>query len=228
MLNLRCKHGRIMLTVANQSRNLLLVEDEPLVASLLGEFLVGAGFNVATAHNAIEASKLAVKFDPDIAVLDINLGQGASGVELAYILDQKYPGIALLLLTKHPDLRTAGFNTTDVPAGCGFIRKDLINDKETIVQSIEEVILSRRRVRQDIDPTRPLSNLTSSQIDVLRLVAQGYTNSVIAAQRKTSIRAVELMLNTVYTNLKIDVDGELNPRVEAVRKFITAAGTPKR
>lgn len=217
-----------MLSVTNKSRNLLLVEDEPLVASLLGEFLEGAGFEVAVAHNAIDATMLAAKFDPDIAVLDINLGQGASGVELAYILDQKFPGIALMLLTKHPDLRTAGFNENDVPAGCGFIRKDLISDSDSVVNAIEEVIANKCKVRQDIDPGRPLSRLTSGQVDVLRLVSQGYTNAVIAKQRNTSVRAVELMLNAVYTNLNIDVDGELNPRVEAVRQFITAAGTPKR
>lgn len=217
-----------MTFVTNKSRNLLLVEDEPLVASLLGEFLEGAGFEVALAHNAIEATKLASKFDPDIAVLDINLGQGASGVELAYILDQKFPGIALMLLTKHPDLRTAGFNENDVPAGCGFIRKDLISDSDSVINAIEEVVANKNKVRQDVDPGRPLSKLTSGQVDVLRLVSQGYTNAVIAKQRNTSIRAVELMLNAVYTNLGIDVDGDLNPRVEAVRQFITAAGTPKR
>lgn len=217
-----------MTFVTNKSRNLLLVEDEPLVASLLGEFLEGAGFEVALAHNAIEATKLASKIDPDIAVLDINLGQGASGVELAYILDQKYPGIALMLLTKHPDLRTAGFNENDVPAGCGFIRKDLISDSDSVINAIEGVVANNNKVRQDVDPGRPLSKLTSGQVDVLRLVSQGYTNAVIAKQRNTSIRAVELMLNAVYTNLGIDVDGDLNPRVEAVRQFITAAGTPKR
>lgn len=217
-----------MMTVTNNLRNLLLVEDEPLVASLLGEFLEGAGFRVLVAHNAIEATKLASKFDPDIAVLDINLGQGASGVELAYILDKTYPGIALILLTKHPDLRTAGFNETDVPPGCGFIRKDLISDRDSVVEAIEKVVANKSKVRQDIDPGRPLSKLTSSQVDVLRLVSQGYTNSVIAVQRNTTVRAVESMLTAVYTNLNIDVEGELNPRVEAVRQFISAAGTPKR
>ena len=217
-----------MLSVTNKSRNLLLVEDEPLVASLLGECLESSGFEVAVAHSAIEATKLAARFDPDIAVLDINLGQGASGVELAYILDRTFPGIALVLLTKHPDLRTAGFNVTDVPAGCGFIRKDLISDSESVVIAIEEVIANKNKVRQDIDPDRPLGRLTSSQVDVLRLISQGYTNIAIAKQRNTSVRAVELVLNAVYKNLNIDVDGELNPRVEAVRKFIIAAGTPKR
>lgn len=217
-----------MKNMTSSSRNLLLVEDEPLVASLLADALEGAGFQVATAGSAIEASKVATKFDPDIAVLDINLGHGASGVELAFILERKFPGIALVLLTKHPDLRTAGYTIEDLPKGCGFIRKDLIEDSSAVVEAIEQVIKNQSDLRQDVDPARPLSELTANQVEVLRLVSQGYTNQSIAQQRHTSVRAVEQVLKSIYLNLGIDVDGEINPRVEAVRQFISAAGTPDR
>ena len=205
-----------------------MVEDEPLVSSLLGDFLAQSGFEVKSAATAIEATKIAAKFDPDVAVLDINLGQGANGVELAYILDQKFPGIALMLLTKHPDLRTAGFSPSDVPAGCGFLRKDLMSEGKSVLRALEEVIANKTKVRQDNDPDRPFGSLTKSQVEVLRLISQGYTNSVIAEMRQTSVRAVELILNAIYTNLNISVDRDLNPRVEAVRQFITAAGKPER
>lgn len=210
-------------------RKLLLVEDEPMVAGLLSESLMSADFEVRVAHSAIEASELAAKFDPDIAVIDINLGLGASGVELAFILDKKIPGIALMLLTKHPDLRTAGFSQSDVPDGCGFIRKDLITDTESMVEAIESVIGSRQKQpRQDGDPERPLGQLTRTQVEVLRLIAMGYTNAKVAEERGTSLRAVELVLEEIYRLLEISDDSDINPRVEAVRQFITAAGTPNR
>ena len=212
----------------HSARHLLIVEDEPLVASLLREALEAAGFEVRVAHSAIEATDIAAEFDPDIAVLDINLGPGANGVDLAFILHNRYPGIALVLLTKHPDLRTAGFSAADVPPGCGFIRKDVIRDSEHVVRAIEEVVASTSKVRQDVDPERPLSMLTKSQIEVLRMVAQGFTNAEIARRRKTSKRAVEQLLTAVFAALEIDDDGPINPRVEAVRRFITAAGTPER
>ena len=209
-------------------RKLLLVEDEPMVASLLREALEGAGFEVRAAESALEATNTARGFDPDIAVLDINLGAGANGVDLAFILHKQYPGIALVLLTKHPDLRTAGFSKNDVPAGCGFIRKDMINDSRHIVQAIEEVISNQKRVRQDVDPDRPLGNLTRIQVDVLRMVAQGYTNAEISRRRHTSVRAVEQLLNAIFAALEIEVDGPVNPRVEVARRFIAAAGIPER
>ena len=206
----------------------MLVEDDPLVASLLGESLEHANFTIEIAHSAAEAIKRASKFDPDVAVIDINLGQGASGVELAYVLDQRYPGISLMLLTKHPDLRTAGYSEDEIPAGCGFLRKDLIHDSDALVAAIEQVVASRAKPRQDSDPLRPFKGLTNSQVDMLRMISQGYTNNAIARQRKVSVRAVEISIRGIYQNLGIPVDGEINPRVEAARVFITSAGTPDR
>ena len=199
-----------------------------MVAALLQETLEAAGFEILVAYSALEAKSTAKQFDPDVAILDINLGAGPSGVDLAFLLHESYPGIALALLTKHPDLRTAGFNENDVPPGCGFIRKDMVTNSQHIVEAIESIVASKEHFREDGDPSRPLSNLTSTQIEALRLVSQGYTNAEIAKRRNTSVRAVEQLLAAVFSNLQIDVDGPINPRVEAVRKFISAAGTPER
>jgi DNA-binding NarL/FixJ family response regulator len=199
-----------------------------MVAALLQETLEAAGFEILVAYSALEAKSTAKQFDPDVAILDINLGAGPSGVDLAFLLHESYPGIALALLTKHPDLRTAGFNKNDVPPGCGFIRKDMVTNSQHILEAIESIVASKEHFREDGDPSRPLSNLTSTQIEALRLVSQGYTNAEIAKRRNTSVRAVEQLLASVFANLLIDVDGPINPRVEAVRKFISAAGTPER
>lgn len=211
-----------------EPRRLLLVEDEPMVAALLQETLTAAGFEVLIAYSALEAKSRAKQFDPDVAILDINLGAGPSGVDLSFLLNKSYPGIALALLTKHPDLRTAGYSKEDVPPGCGFIRKDMVTNSQHIVEAIEGIIESSKRFRADSDPARPFSELTIAQVEVLRLVAQGYTNAEIAKRRNTSVRAVEQLLGAVFTTLQIDVDGRINPRVEAVRRFISAAGTPER
>lgn len=205
-----------------------MVEDEHLVANLLKEILEKEGFEVQIASDAISALTIAKKFDPDIAILDINLGEGPSGVELAFVLDKMQPGIALLILTKHPDLRTAGYAPEDLPKDCGFLRKDLIGDSAGFVQAIEDVISGKTKVRQDQDPNRPLGDLSSHQIEILRLAASGLTNAAIARQRNTSSRAVEQALKSIYQSLNIETDGDLNPRVEAVRRFVSVTGVPKR
>lgn len=199
-----------------------------MIAALLQETLEANGFEVKTATTAFEGKEIAKRFDPDIAILDINLGNGPSGVDFAFLLHKSHPGIALALLTKHPDLRTAGFRKDEVPPGCGFIRKDMISNSQHLVEAIEEIVESKENVRQDGDPTRPLANLTSSQIEALRLVAQGFTNAEIARRRNTSISAVEQLLAAIFAALEIPTDDTINPRVEAVRRFISAAGTPER
>jgi DNA-binding NarL/FixJ family response regulator len=210
-------------------RNLLIVEDEPMVAALLSESLSNEDFEIRTATSVKEAISITKNFDPDIAILDINLGRGLNGVDLAFILSKQHPGIALLLLTQHPDLRTAGFEKKDLPQGCGFMRKQEVTSRADILKAIDSLVAPNvKQVRQDVNPDRPLASLTPTQVEVLRMVAQGFTNQEIGKQRNTSTRAVEGVLNAIFLNLGIDNSDGINQRVEAVRIFIAAAGTPER
>lgn len=200
-----------------------------MVAALLNDSLSTQGFDIRTAATAADAKRVTSDFDPDIAILDINLGQGMNGVDLAYVLSQQHPGVAILMLTQHPDLRTAGFEPSDLPAGAGFLRKDAVKGRADIMAALDELVANRADyVRQDSDPRRPLANLTPTQVEVLRMVAQGYTNQEIARRRNTSTRAVEGVLNAVFLALGISNTEGINQRVEAVRLFVSAAGTPDR
>lgn len=214
--------------MTERTRNLLIVEDEPLVAGLLKDSLSDHNLTIQVAHSAAEATEITQNFDPDIALLDINLGRGANGIDLAFILNKQHPGIAILLLTQHPDLRTAGFDEDDLPTGCGFLRKDEVKSTNDIIKAITSLVNAKEEVRQDEDKSRPLAKLTNKQIEVLRMVAQGYTNTEIARRRQTSVRAVERMLTTIFITLEINHLADINPRVEAARLFIEVAGTPDR
>jgi DNA-binding NarL/FixJ family response regulator len=214
--------------VVRESRNLLIVEDEPLVAGLLRDSLAENDFIIEVAHSSRAATEITRNFDPDIALVDINLGRGANGIDLAFILNKQHPGIAILLLTQHPDLRTAGFDENDLPRGCGFLRKDEVRGTEDILYAISALVQANKDVRQDGAKARPLARLTNKQIEVLRMVAQGYTNAEIARRRETSVRAVERMLTSIFILLEINDLTEINPRVEAARMFIEIAGTPDR
>jgi DNA-binding NarL/FixJ family response regulator len=206
-----------------------VVEDEPLMSSLLGDVLRAAGFEVAVAGNVLDARASVKSFDPEVALLDISLGEGPSGLDLAHVLHASRPDIALIFLTKHPDRRTAGLDGADVPPGCGFLRKDMVTDTGYLLEAIEAVLTNRPgMVRHDLSPDRPLATLTAKQVDVLRMVAQGLTNAAIARERHTSERSVEMLLHSVFGTLGIPTTGDVNPRVEAIRCYISAAGMPGR
>jgi DNA-binding NarL/FixJ family response regulator len=210
------------------SRRVLVVEDEQLVSALLEQTLQSVDFVTSRAQNAVEAKRQIGIFDPDIALLDIDLGPGANGIDVAHILAKQHPDIAILFLTKFPDLRSAGLKLEDLPPGCGFLRKELVGNTEYLVNAIDSVLGERPKVRDDLRPDRPLSVLTKNQIEALRLLASGYTNAEIARRRDTSVSSVEQLLNTTFKNLGIQATDDINPRIEAVRIFIQAAGIPNR
>jgi DNA-binding response OmpR family regulator len=79
------------------TRRLLVVEDEPLMASLLASALTSAGFSVETASDVLEAREAVRNFDPDAVLLDISLGDGPSGLDLAHVLNRQRPDIALIV-----------------------------------------------------------------------------------------------------------------------------------
>ncbi len=210
-------------------RRLLVVEDEPLVARLLRGALESLGFDVATAASNGEARAALADFDPDVVLIDLMLGDGPSGADLAHVVHHQHPGVGILILTRFPDLRSAGLADDALPPGAGFVRKDMVEDPSYIVTAIDEVVAGKATCpRQDHDSERPLAGLTKAQHEVLRMVAQGYDNSAIATHRGSTLSTVENTIAELYRRLGIDPHSDLNPRVEAARRFVEAAGLPAR
>lgn len=208
---------------------MLIVEDEHLMGALLAEVLESHNFETCNASTVTEARRAIRTFDPDGVLLDISLGDGPSGLDLAHALSVKRPDIAIIFLTRHPDPVTAGLGPDELPSGCGFLRKDMVRDTEYLLASIDAVMTDNpRRARHDLDHAKPLSELSAKHIEVLRLMSMGYTNEHIAQEKDVARSTVERWTIDVFRELGIDTRGSLNPRVEAVRQFIAAAGIPER
>lgn len=210
-------------------RRALVVDDENFTAALVRDTLVAAGFEVCLAHTPAEASSAFADFDPDVAVIDISLGRGVTGIDLVYLAAESYPATALLLLSRYPDLRTAGVNPNDLPPSCGFLSKSEVVQSSDLLDAVESVLRDASpRPRPSQASAGPLASLTRTQLEVLQLVAQGFTNSEIARRRCCSGSAVEKILTTIYQRLDIAADGRIHPRSEAIRIYVAAAVLPDR
>ena len=215
--------------MSGYQRRILVVEDEPLMASLLSDALVVHHFEVRIASDVLEARQVVKEFDPDAALIDISLGYGPSGLDLAHALSKQRPDIALLILTKHADARAAQAGPIDVPEKCGFLRKDKVRDTNYLLEKLESVIADNAdQVRDDQESGNPLGVLTPRQLEVLRLISMGYTNEFIAQYTNASLSSVERWVMQVFRALGIDSRGVLNSRVEAVRIFTAASSLPDR
>ena len=205
----------------------MVVEDEPLVASLLCDVLKQAGFEARTAPDAVSAQALVEEFDPDGALIDINLGPGPHGLHLGHLLNRTRPDVGLVFLTKYQDPRVSGASGWTVPEGSAFLAKDRISDTKLLMDAIESVLNDSKHVtRHDKIQHGDFDRLTAIQLEILRLAALGLTNSAIARRRGTLARTVEQRLKTVYQTLGIVVSPDVNPRVEAIRRYIATLGLP--
>lgn len=206
-------------------RRVLVVEDDALLAALLRDSLESHGFEVHCTTNAADGREAADDFDPDVALLDIALGSGPTGLDLAHVLHEHRPDIALLFLSRHPDARVSG-SAAGVPPGAGFLRKDRIGRGQELIDAVEAVLRDQPgQARHDLaSAPGPLQTLTRTQLDVLRLAAQGLSNDAIARARGTTERATEIQLRNAYRALGLDADPDVNPRVEAVRRYLAATG----
>lgn len=214
--------------MTNFLRKVLVVEDEPMLRGLISAKLEADGFEVVTTGNAADARKIADEFDPDIAVLDIELGNGPTGVDLSLILRHQHPEIALVFLTHVPEPRVVGIDNRSIPKNAAYLVKDRLADPGILVKAIEAAV--RNRVsdgfRDDKTLEHKLSDASKSQIAVLQMIALGMSNQQIAEERGTTLRAVEALLKRAFEVAGIDPDSDANPRVSAAREYMKLVGIP--
>jgi DNA-binding NarL/FixJ family response regulator len=223
-----CLPARTVGAMPLDHRRVLVVEDEPLMASLLAEVLTSHGFEVRTAPGVADARTEIDRFDPDMLLLDVSLGDGPTGIHLAHAIHLSRPDIAMLVFTRHADLQSATSEGLDLPPGVGFLRKHLVSDRAYLIDAMESVFGEHAdQVTQVSEVKDFFEFLGETGSRVLRMLAEGHSNAEIAVRADVSQKTVERWLEQVYRDLAIDTKGTLNPRVEAARRFFLAVGVPQ-
>ncbi len=209
------------------SRRVLVVEDEPLMQQLVRDVLHAAGFATRIEGDAVAAIEAFDVFDPDALLVDIDLGAGPSGIEFAEAIRRRAPYLGIVFLTRVADPRLVGATFADDDPNVAFLRKHDVDDRVRIIEAMEAVLADAadERVRHDLAGERAFAGLTRTQIEVLRLVADGASNAEIARQRGTSLRGAESLLRRTFAAAGIDsTDPAQNARVVAARAFLEARG----
>lgn len=208
-------------------RRVLVVEDDVLLGELIAGNLRDAGFDVLRVGDARAARTAVEQFDPDALLLDVDLGDGATGLDLAHVLRAQVPHLSIVFLTHLADPRFAGGDLPSGPA-IAYLRKQAVTSPAEVVQALNAVLSDEPSapLRDDRQAHRPLDNLSRAQLDTLRLIASGHSNEQIAATRGTSVRAVEYLVARTFAAAGIDEASRGNRRSQAVRAFLEASGRP--
>lgn len=191
--------------------NVLLVEDNDFTRSTVAAALRAEQCqvvaSVASAREAIDAARTQ---DIDCAVLDLDLGRGPSGIDLAYALRKEDPDLAIVILTSFADPRLNSDAERPMPPRAVYAVKD---DVHSTAQLREQVDVACGMRRLDAAHTARSVPLTDAQVEVLRLVAEGCTNAEIARRRVVSERSVEAAVARILRRLNITPGEGENSRV---------------
>lgn len=195
----------------------LLVEDNDFMRSTVAAALRSEHCDiVASVRSSREALVAASEKDVECAVIDLNLGPGPSGIDLAHALRRGDPKLGVVLLTSYADPRLLSSEQRPVPAGTVY---SLRNDIHSTAQLREKIDIALREVSRPQAPFVGRLPLTDMQMDLLRMVAAGMTNAEIAKRRVVSERAVETALSRTARALGITVEAGENPRSMLIRSY---------
>jgi DNA-binding NarL/FixJ family response regulator len=109
---------------------------------------------------------------------------------------------------------------TELPSNVIYLVKSELQSISALGNAVQDSIaqINANVVR----PTPAESNriaISETQAEILRLLAEGYTNAAIAVRRGTSLRATEALVQRTFSTLGLKNDEDFNPRVLAVRMW---------
>ena len=208
--------------------NVCIVDDNKDIRSALEEIVsMSDGYNLSgsfsTAEDAIQKIPL---LDPDVVLMDINLGEGDSGIDCVRKLKEQSPEILFMMCTVYEEddkifeALTAGAN--------GYILKKTAASK--LLDAIKELqeggapmssqiarkvvaAFRNRSATENNTVRKPLSVLSKRENEILELLAKGLMYKEIAANLFIESETVRKHVYHIYEKLHVD------NKVEAINKF---------
>jgi DNA-binding NarL/FixJ family response regulator len=216
--------------VALEELRVLLVDDHDLFRSGLRNLLEERGVQVVgEASSGSEALRIVRDNAPDVVVMDLNM-PGMTGVEATRRIAQTAPLTRVVVLTisdQDGDVLNA------ILAGaCGYLMKDASIDdlirgissasigESLISPHIASKVLQRVRsntAQPDAEATIR-AELSEREIEVLKLIANGKDNAMIAAELHISPKTVKNHISNIL--MKLQIDNRIQAAVYAVRSGI--------
>lgn len=201
----------------------LVVEDDDLTRISLSAALSSSGLgevqSVKTSSAAIDLAKNKL---PNVALIDVHLGRGPSGVDVAHNLRKIDPRIGIVFLTSFEDPRLMA-ESRPLPDGSQYLLKKNVQDISDILTAIDMSLEGKNR-RAPVNKKFKASNLSDVQLETLRLIAQGMSNSEIARRRSVSEKSVEAIISRLILAFDIKKDVSANQRVHLARNYFESLG----
>ncbi len=209
----------------------VIADDSVLLRAGLERLLTDAGFAVVASVGDAPALMEAVRqHRPDVAVVDVRMppGYADEGLRAAVELRRTSPETGVLVFSQYVEEPAAQELLALGARGVGYLLKDRVADVSEFIDAVTRVarggtaldpeviaqVMARRR-RDD-----PLASLTPRERDVLTLMAEGRSNTAIAARLQVGEGAIEKHVSHIFSKLALEPDDADHRRVLAVLAFL--------
>jgi len=209
----------------------VIADDSVLLREGLARVLAEAGIETCALVGDGEALEQAVaEHRPGLALVDIRMPPTFTheGAQAALRLRDRWPQLAILLLSQTLESRYAATLARDHPARFGYLLKDRILDVATLLDAIDRVVAGGTVLDPDVvshllgrrDHGDTLAGLSRRELEVLELMAQGRTNAAIAKALHVHEKTVDSHISTIFTKLGLLPEANDHRRVLAVLTWL--------
>jgi two-component system, NarL family, response regulator NreC len=192
---------------------IVIADDHAVVRRGLRQ-LLGAepGFEILAEAGDLDAARRYVRgHHPDVLVLDVNLPGGSSITEIPEIRAES-PDTAIVVLTMQNE---PAYARQALSAGAlGYVLKEAAETE--LVEAVRRAAVGDRFLNPRLGarvaaepPPGPPDGLSEREVEVLRMIALGYTNAEIAEQLYLSVRTVETHRAHIQQKLRLGSRAEL-------------------
>ena len=206
---------------------------EQIVGESQGIEVVGTYADQGTLLRAIDASP------PDAVITDIRMPPTGTdeGIQVARVLRERHPLVGVVVLTQFADPGYVVALLESGSAGRAYLLKERISAPAQLLSAVETVVAGGSVVdpkvvevlvrARTMGPDSPLSALSPREHEVLAQLAEGKSNTAIAAALVLTRRAVEKHINSIFMKLELPPPEDVSRRVTAALMFLSAEETPR-
>jgi DNA-binding NarL/FixJ family response regulator len=214
------------------TKRVVIAEDSGLLREGLVRLLELSGWEVvATVGDGAGLVEAIEAHRPDVAVVDVRMPPDFTdeGLRAAIEARRRVPGTPIMMLSQYVEVSYADELIASGPGGVGYLLKDRVADVDEFIEGLERVasggtVLDPQVVTQLLVARRnPVGRLTPREGDVLKLMAEGRTNTAIAAQLRISEGAVEKHISSIFVKLDLAPSESDHRRVIAVLAYLRSS-----
>ena len=215
----------------------ILAEDDVLLREGIARIFGEEGYDVVEqAGDRDDLLEKVRSHHPDLVVTDIRMPPTFTrdGIAAALQIRRELPDVAVVVLSQHIDTPGALELLSLGAERIGYLLKSRVMDLDEFLDSVGRVVaggssidpevissMVRRGVRDEQD--HGIGLLTPRRLEVLQLMAQGYSNARIGRELGVTEKAVDRSIALIFQTLELPPDPDEHRRVLAVVRYLNSS-----